>query len=553
MDTKEFRERAEREYERWCSNCKENDEYYKELISLSTNDAERIDSFYKALSFGTSGIRGLMGPGTNRINGYVIRKATQGVANFLRKTVKSPAVVVAYDSRKGSEYYARETAAVLKGNGIDVCLFEEVAPVPLLSYAITKMECDMGIMITASHNPKKYNGYKVFNRHGYQITGDTPELILKEIDALDYFDEFPYDAEHIYYGGKQIGEAFVQDIRKRIWWTNPEIMNCLKTVYTPLNGTGGAYVSSVFDSVGYHNYKIVPSQEKPDENFPTCPQPNPEKILTYKEGFELLDRSGGDIIIATDPDADRIGVAFYHNGSKILLSGNQLGILILDYLCHMLPPRKGQIVAKSIATTPLALNLAHRFGMKVVNTLPGFKYIGEFITRLENAGMADQFYFGFEESNGYLYGPSLKEKDGISGALLAVVVASFHKCQGKDLLDRLYEIYDEYGYCVDKTRNYYFHGPKGAEKMAQIMSFFRTEINDTLGGKQIVRKIDYMQPSGLPPADVLQFDLDDGSMLLIRPSGTEPKMKIYSFESDDFKDVEEEIGKVIDYFRGLQS
>ena len=457
MLNNEIYENARHEYARWLANTEDDKETYEELLALGNNEEELIDSFYTNLKFGTSGLRGIIGPGTNRINQLVIRRITQGLANYLNKNYQEPSVVIAYDSRKKSKVFAEETARVLRGNNLEVYIYPEIAPVPLLSYSITHLNCTMGIMITASHNPKIFNGYKVYNNHGYQIVGDVPRLILEEINRLDYFDEIKSKDTGIHYIGSHIPTGFVEDIKKMsLVGGRKGQLKDLKIVYTPLNGAGSRYVQRVFDEIGMRNYKVVEVQEKPDENFSTCPVPNPEKITAYNEAFKTLDKVKGDLIIATDPDCDRIGAALYNGDMKVLLTGNQLGVLIFDYMCHLKQPKKGQIVIKSIVTTPLIEKIAASYSLRVINTLTGFKYIGEIITYLEAEGRLDEFYFGLEESNGYLMSPFIRDKDGVSGAMITAEMAAFHKAQGKNLMERLYEIYDEYGLCIDKTRNYFF-------------------------------------------------------------------------------------------------
>jgi len=549
MDIIELKRKAENEYIRWLSSTMDDRDFQKDLRRLGDNEEELTDSFYRGLCFGTSGMRGILGPGTNRINGYVIRRATQGLADYLNGKYMDPSVVIAYDSRKGSAYFARETAAVLRGNGIRAYLFDEIAPVSLLSYAITYLKCTMGVMITASHNPKIYNGYKVYNSDGYQIVGEEPDNILREIEKLDFFDGIRYDTEGILSAGEEVSESFVRYIAGLTTPMDREVLNELRVIYTPLNGAGCRYVSDVFRDIGFENYDIVKVQEFPDENFTTCPSPNPEKILAFDEAFKEMDNEGGDILIATDPDSDRIGAALYHDGMRTLLTGNQLGILILDYLCATRPPRKGQLMVKSIVTSPLAQQIAEKHGLTVINTLTGFKYIGEIITELTSMGRRDDYYYGFEESNGYLVSPFICDKDGVSGAMITVEMAAYHKSHGSDLVDRLNELYDEYGLCLDKTRNYFFNGAEGADKMDEIMAFFRDKITETIGGQNITEKIDYRENTGLPKANVVEFRFENGSRLIIRPSGTESKLKVYSFETGDFTGVERDIVKIIEKFR----
>lgn len=523
------------------------------LSALSENEEEIIDAFCGDLRFGTSGIRGILGPGTNRMNEYVVRRATFGLARYLKKNFESPSVVIAYDTRKNSRFFAWETAKVLRGCGIAVYLFDKLATVSLLSFAIREIGCTTGVMITASHNPKVFNGYKVYGSDGYQIVGSAPEEILAEIDNLDYFDAVPSSEEGIKSVDEAVSEGFIRRIIDMAPVENTQeakgILNALKVVYTPLNGTGNTYVRRVLSGIGFHNLVVVPCQEQPDENFSTCPAPNPEKITAFTEGFKTMDETGGDIIIATDPDCDRVGVSVYHDGMKVLLTGNQLGVLMLDYLCQVRPPKKGQFIAKSIVTTPLADRIAHRHGLTVKNTLTGFKYIGEIIANLGEEGAESSYYFAFEESNGYLAQPFIRDKDGVSSAMLSVCLAAHYKAQGKDLIQRLREIYTEYGACYDKTRNFFFEGPYGKLAMSKVMTYFREEVTDNLCGYPVREKIDYMNQSDLPKADVVSFMLEDSTTVVVRPSGTEPKIKVYFFESGNSRQLEKALKDTVESFK----
>lgn len=551
MNMIDFTIKAEKEYKKWCNYSSPNDDFYEELIALENNEDEKVDCFYRELNFGTSGMRGILGPGPNRINSRVIKRATQGLANYINKTFLNPRVVVCYDSRKGSYKYAKETAAVLNGNGIEVYLFPVLSPVPCMSYSVNKLNCHMGVMITASHNPKIYNGYKVYNNRGYQIIGNEPGDILNEINSLDFFQDIPWDEEGLNYVDKGVSEGYINEIIKLSTNLDNAALNEIKTIYTPFNGTGMLFVDKVFHKIGYNNYEILESQKHPDENFTTCPQPNPEKLIAFDESFKRLDEVNADIIIGTDPDADRIGLAFYHKGVRTLLTGNELGILILDYLCQVRPPKKGQVIGKSIMTSPLGERIGNKYGLKTINSVTGFKYIGDLIKKLEDQGNVGKFYYGFEESNGYLIGTYTREKDGVSGAMITLEMVAYNKSKGKNLVDRLEEIYQEFGMCKDKIDDYFFSGIKGKLAMEQLMAYFRKEVNNYIGNHKILRKVDYLEDTGLPKADVVSFDLDDGSMVAIRPSGTEAKLKVYSFATENFADVEEEINKIINKFKEI--
>ena len=547
-----YREEALQEFNRWMLLTENDSEMQNELLKLKDNEEELTDSFYKHLHFGTSGIRGILGPGTNRINQYVVRRATQGLSNYLNKNETNPSVVISYDSRKKSAEFAMETAKVLSGNGIKAILFPHLTPVSMLSYAIRYYGCTMGVMITASHNPKIFNGYKVYNREGYQIVGHEPDQILEEINSLDFFSGINMSEDHIVMASDDAENAFIEEISTfSLLKGRRDILENLKVVYTPLNGAGNEFVKKVFSKCGITNVIEVPSQNHPDENFTTCPYPNPEKITAYAEAAKIMNKENADIIVATDPDSDRVGAMIPHDGMNVLITGNQIGILMLDYLCHFKKPQPGQFLIKSIATTPFAEKIAEKYGLNVINTLTGFKYIGEKITDLTKEGRECDYYFGFEESTGYLVNPFIRDKDGVSGALIITEAAAWNKSMGRDLLDRLEELYDEFGVMRDRTENFTFEGIEGAITMQNIMKYFRENIREghVIGECQIVKITDYMEETGLPKSDVLEYRFEDGTILLIRPSGTEPKMKLYYFEAEKAESVRNATDKIIESFR----
>lgn len=552
MITKDIKTSALIEYRRWLEKTIDNHEIQNELIELKENEEEIIDSFYKHLHFGTSGIRGILGAGTNRINEYVVRRATQGLSNYLNKSYKNPSVVISYDSRKMSYEFAQETAKVLSGNGIKAYIFPHITPVSLLSYATRDLKCTMGIMITASHNPKIFNGYKVYNSEGYQIVGREPDLILEEINKLDFFEGIKEDTSLIEVLDDGIEQKFIDTISSfSLLQNEPEILADLSVVYTPLNGAGNKFVRSVFEKVGIHNVTVVGEQEMPDENFTTCPYPNPEKIAAFHEGAKVMSREGADIVIATDPDSDRVGAMIRNGEMNVLMTGNQLGILMLDYLCVKKPPKKGQFIMKSIVSTPFVQNMAEKYGLAVNNTLTGFKYIGEKITELTNENKTDDYYFGFEESNGFLVNPFIRDKDGVSGALIIAEMAAWNKAQGKNLITRLEELYEEFGTCRDKTENIIFEGIQGSIQMNKIMEYFRQNFHegDKIGNCRVTTHKDYNKDTGLPKSNVLEYGFEDGTIFLIRPSGTEPKMKVYFFESDEADSIRKEVINIIESFK----
>lgn len=549
MDKNELREYALTEYRRWLDAAEGNEALKSELLELAENEDELIDSFSQHLKFGTSGLRGILGVGTNRLNAYVVKRTTQGFANYLNLTFSRPSVVIAYDTRKNSKLFAEETAKVLRGNGIKVFLFPKLATVSLLSYAIGALDCSMGIMITASHNPKIYNGYKVYNADGYQIIGRVADAILAEIDKVDFFDDIRSTSEGILDVPEEVSEQFICDIVDFLPPMDPDILNGLNAVYTPLNGTGNWYVREVFKRIGYENLTIVEAQEEPDEEFSTCSAPNPEKIGAFAEGIKTMDKVQGDLIIGTDPDCDRVGACVRHGGMKALITGNQLGALMLDYLCQVKPPKEGQKVIKSIVTTPLVERIAKAHGLEVVNTLTGFKYIGEIITGLRESKEGWKYYFGCEESHGYLMDEFIRDKDGVSSAALVLCMAAYQKARGKDLVLRLRELYEEYGACKDKTRNYEFYGPYAKIDMDKVMAHFRRNVTEELAGKSIVKVTDFLKETGLPKSNVVKYELEDGTEIIVRPSGTEPKIKVYFFESSSDGALEDEIKRIVESFK----
>lgn len=546
----EIREHALKEYERWVSNTKLQENFNHKLLKLYGNEEEIVDSFCRDLPFEMSRIRGILGPGTNRINGFVIRRAAQGVANYLKKSRMFPEVVIAYDTRQDSERFAYEIAAVFAGNEIKVNIFPVPTPAPLLSHAVRYLKCSIGIMVTASHYSKRYNGFKVYNEKGCQVIGRDHDIIRDEIEHLDYFSGIGYkkDEAPVIVPDRVI-ESFIALSSAALPPVDNDLFNTVKTVYTPLNGTGGETARRIFERLGYRNYDMCEIQAGPDPDFTTCPVPNPERILAYNESFKLLDELGGDIIVANDPDGDRMGCALYHDGMRTLLTGNQIGILILDYLCHIRPPKKGQILIRSAATTPLYDRIAARYGLNVVKTPIGFKYIGEIVAKLEEHNSRDVFYFGAEESDGYLIQPYICEKDGFSAAALIIEIAAFHRAQGKDLIDRLYEIYEEFGVCMDKTGNYVFNGSMGRVHMEQLMDYFRNSLGEEMGGRKITEKIDYLQQTDTVPFNMIELHFDEGSRLLIRPSTTESKLRVYSFTAGNISSVQKDLVRIIERFK----
>ena len=537
------------EYKRWLTET-EGDLYMQhELAAIKGNTAEIANCFCTELQFGTSGIRGIMGPGPGRVNIYVVRKITQGFANFLKKQGKPASVVIAYDGRRFSRVFAEEAASVLSGNAVKTYIFNEITPVPVLTYSIEKLECDYGIMITASHNACIFNGYKIYNRDGFQLVPEEANEITKEIDGCDYFSGINKNADYVTTIDESIHNEYLNDALSITRDLVKNTSSNLKVIYTPLNGAGNKLTRSLLDGLGFSNVTVVPVQENQDENFTTCKSPNPERLTAYNEAFKILDSEGGDIIIATDPDSDRVGAALIHNGTKRLLTGNQLALLMLDHLIEERPPRSNQVCYRSIVSTPLFDRIAEAGGLNVVTTLIGFKYIGQAIADMKHAGKESDFYFGFEESNGFLISPFIRDKDGISSAALIAAMAAKQKARGLDLIDHLEEIYSDYEVLLDRSRSFTFEGISGQEIMNDIMEYIRG-LDDHIGQLYIEEKTDYLyDDTGLPKANVIKFDMDDGSTLIIRPSGTEPKIKVYMFLSDPMSQIDGEITKIFDQFK----
>lgn len=560
------------EYKRWENNISGSYNEHIILDNLMVNDSELYDSFYKEINFGTSGLRGIMGLGPNRMNKYVVTRATRGLSEYL-KTLKPQGanVLISYDTRNHSQEFAKITARVFLDMGIDAYIFKEPTPVPVLSYAIRSTKADLGIMITASHNPKIYNGYKVYNSDGHQIVGSQADDIMKEICKWDYFD-LPDKNIKLKYVSNDISEQFMKSTMNSC----DSILNdcsisydkSLNIIYTPLNGTGRDYVMKALKLRGFENVHIVKSQEMYDGNFPTCPVPNPEKIAAYNEAFYTLDNEEADLIIATDPDCDRVGVAMYFDGVKRILTGNQIAILLFDFICNIkqnqsyncndisdddindniLKKESKGIAMRSVVSTALFDKIAEAHDIEVVKTLTGFKYMGQFMSEMEEAGLIDNFIFAFEESNGYLFNSELRDKDGVGAAVLIAEMAAYYKSIGISLSERLDKIYDLYGQYHDKTKNYVFKGVEGSEIIDGIMSYFRFNIKGFLGGIEVLEKIDYLYDEGNLCDNIIEFKLRDNGILIIRPSGTEPKLKAYFFGNKDTRKIESEVNAIIDKF-----
>ena len=523
------------EYARWLELARD-PELSARLQALDGAGIE--DAFYQDLAFGTAGLRGVMDPGTNRMNRYTVAKASQGLANYLRGRFPDPSVAVAYDSRRQSESFARAACGVFAANGVRVHLYPELMPTPCLSWAVRALDCSAGVMITASHNPAPYNGYKVYGPDGCQITTRAAEEILGEIEKLDLFrDTVSLDFDRalerglIRYIPREIGEAYLDRVLDQSVLFGDEADRDVTIVYSPLNGTGRKPVLRALERSGFRNIAVVREQEEPDGDFPTCPYPNPEAPEAMALGLEYCRRLGADLFLATDPDCDRCGVAVRDGEEYRLLSGNEVGILLLDYICaqrsrHGKLPRD-PVFIKTIVTTDLAEKIAARYGVRTVNVLTGFKFIGEVMGGLEAQGREEACILGFEESCGYLTGPYIRDKDGVDAVLMICEMYARYRTLGLTLPRRLEEIYREYGYCLSAVRSFAFPGPAGMGEMGERMAAFRREPPAAWGGEEVEKTLDYAGGlEGLPPADVIKYFTPSASVV-IRPSGTEPKLKAY--------------------------
>ncbi|MEG2087348.1 MAG: phospho-sugar mutase [Angelakisella sp.] len=526
-------------YNRWKQQPLEDESLTRELASIVGNDSEIEDRFYKELEFGTAGLRGVLGAGTNRMNIYTVRRATQGLADYLTSTVKEPSAAIAYDSRNNSELFARESAAVLAANGVKAYLYRELMPTPALSYAVRELGCDSGINVTASHNPAKYNGYKAYDGTGCQISGEVADAVMANILKTDIFDgvrHLPFEQGLAEGSIVYIEEALVQRFLNRVLQeqVNPGICKTagLRLVYTPLNGAGRRCVLTVLERMGVSQVTVVPEQEFPDGNFPTCPYPNPEITEALALGLKLAEQQKADLLLATDPDCDRVGAAVLENGKPRLISGNEMGVLLLDYIARSkkangtLP--KNPVVVKSLVSTTMTEAVAAAHGVEVRSVLTGFKYIGEQIALLEQAGEEQRFLLGFEESYGYLSGGYVRDKDAVDGSMLICEMAAWYKAQGKHLGQALDEMYQKYGRYLNKVDSYTFEGSDGMTRMNSILQGLRNAPPAGFAGISVDASTDYMTSvRGLPPANVLEYGLSGVGSVIVRPSGTEPKLKIY--------------------------
>ena len=529
------------DYKRWLSANLEDENLTAELAFIEGKEDEIKDRFAVALKFGTAGLRGVLGAGTNRMNIYVVRQATQGLANWVKQQGGNQLVAISYDSRINSDVFAREAACVLAANGIHVRIYDALMPVPALSFATRYYEANAGIMITASHNPAKYNGYKAYGPDGCQMTDEAADIVYAEIQKTDVLEgaqlisfEDGVQQGLIQFVGDDCKEALYDAIKA--CQVRPGLCKTagLKLVYSPLNGSGLVPVMRILKDIGIDDITIVPEQKDPDGNFPTCPYPNPEIFEALRLGLELAKKSGADLMLATDPDADRVGIAMKcPDGSYELVSGNEVGVLLLDYICQGRMEKgtmpKNAVAVKSLVSTPLADAVAANYGVEMRNVLTGFKWIGDQIARLESAGEVERFILGFEESYGYLAGPYVRDKDAIVASMLICEMAAYYRSIGSSVKERLEVIYAKYGRYLNKVDSFEFPGLSGMDKMAAIMAGLRETPLSEIGGYKVTKVIDYKktEETGLPSANVLVYTLEGGATVIVRPSGTEPKVKAY--------------------------
>lgn len=538
-------------YNLWLEKAQEDEDLICELKEIKDNEKEIYERFYKSLEFGTAGLRGIIGAGTNRMNIYVVRQATQGLANYVLNKYGKGAVAISHDSRIKADLFMNEAAKVLAANGIKVYITTELQPTPVLSYLVRHFRCQAGIMVTASHNPAAYNGYKAYGEDGCQMTDVAANAVYDEICRLDmFYDVKTMDLQEaldkglVEYVDEDVYTAYIEDVKKQ--QINPGVCTGadLKVVYTPLNGAGNKLVRRILSEIGVEDVTVVKEQEMPDGNFTTCPYPNPEIKEALQKGLDLCEEVQPDLLLATDPDADRVGIAVKdYDGSYRLISGNEDGIMLTDYVLSnrkangTLP--KNPVIVKTIVSTKLIEKLCEKYNAELKNVLTGFKYIGEVILNLEKTGDEDNFVFGFEESYGYLAGSYVRDKDAVVAAMLICEMAATFKKQGKTLAQVIDGLYEEYGYYMNTTLSFEFEGSEGMQRMADIMVSLRETMPKEIAGYNVVKTADYNLSVkkdlvkgtetviDLPKSNVIQFNLDKENMVIVRPSGTEPKIKIY--------------------------
>lgn len=538
-------------YQSWRKNAVDDPDLQSELSAIE-NDAEAIqDRFYRDLAFGTGGLRGVIGAGTNRMNIYTVRKATQGLANYVKEAFSEPSVAISYDSRIKSTDFAKAAAEVLAANGVKVHIYTELKPTPMLSFAVRALHCSAGIMVTASHNPAKYNGYKAYGSDGCQMTIDAADAVLAKINALDIFNDvkhMPFDealaAGMISYIGDDVIEDYFRNVLAQGINTDLCAKSGLKIVYTPLNGTGNKPVRTILNRIGIQEVTVVKEQENPDGNFTTCPYPNPEIREALQLGLQYCDQVKPDLLLATDPDADRVGIAVPDGkGGYALFSGNEVGAMLLEYICEQRIQKgtmpKHPVAVKTIVTTDIVEAICKAYGVELIEVLTGFKFIGEQIGFLEAKGEEDRYIFGFEESYGYLAGSYVRDKDAVVASMLICEMAAYYRTKGISMMQARENLYQKYGVYVHAQHSFTFEGESGMIRMQNIMEHLRTHRPEQIDNLKVIQFADYEKQVSidlttgtetaitLPKSNVLSFTLEQGAKVIIRPSGTEPKIKAY--------------------------
>jgi phosphoglucomutase len=555
-------------YKLWSEKATADPDLLKELNEINGNEDEILDRFYKNLEFGTAGLRGVIGAGTNRMNVYTVNQATQGLADYLNSEFENPSVAIAYDSRIKSDVFSKSAAGVLAANGVKVYIYPELVPTPMLSFAVRYFKCSSGIILTASHNPAKYNGYKCYDPNGYQMTDAAAEKTYGFIQNVDIFDgvkTMDFDEAvsegKIEYIGQEVNEAFYNEVLKARVNEGVCEKAGLSVIYTPLNGTGNKPVREILKRIGIDNVRVVKQQELPDGNFPTCPFPNPEIKQVFECAIEMTKDEKADLIVATDPDCDRVGIAVLDNGEYKLMTGNEVGIMFTEYLLSSLKEQgrlpENPIVVKTIVTSQLVSEIAKDYGAETADLLTGFKYIGELITNLEKKGETDRFIVGMEESYGYLRGAHARDKDAVVASMLICEMAAYYKSKGISLYNQMQSIYKKYGMFLNSLLNFGFEGAAGMQKMSDMMTSLRNNPPKTIAGETVVSVSDYQTHTctdtatgnvteiKLPKSNVLSYKLPGGSGVIVRPSGTEPKIKIYITAVAEDREKAEEKTKLI--------
>ncbi len=556
-------------YKIWSEKAVLDEDLIQELKSIEGKDDEILDRFYKNLEFGTGGLRGVIGAGTNRMNVYTVGQATQGLADYLKEAFEEPSVAIAYDSRIKSDKFAECAAGVLAANGIKVYIYPELMPTPMLSFAVRRLHCSSGIVLTASHNPSKYNGFKCYDPRGYQITDEAAAKTYEYMKSVDMFDgvkrmsfEDALACDMVDFIEDWLKDEFIDSVMACSVNKDAVKNSGIKVLYTPLNGTGNKPVRRVLKKLGVKELQVVKAQEKPDGNFPTCPYPNPEIRQVFEEGLKMTEEFPADLMIATDPDCDRVGIAVRDEGEYKLMTGNEVGAMLCEYLLSQLKEKgtlpENPVIVKTIVTTPLIAEIAKEYNADMRDLLTGFKYIGECITELEEKGEENRYVLGLEESYGYLTGIHARDKDGVNAAMIICEMAAYYKTQGITLWQFMTSLYEKYGYFYNRLDNYAFEGAAGMQKMADMMEELRTNPPKELCGSKVVWVGDYKKgittdgETGLPKSNVLSYRMESGDTFIVRPSGTEPKIKIYiTAKGASGKEAEEKLVTISEGVKNL--